>query len=87
MLGQFYPAERARLEALAIEAGESRLYGGIHYRFDADAGFAIARAVAAIVAQREELAQGEGAPAVAQRGAAAPTAGQSEVRWLSRSAP
>jgi membrane-associated phospholipid phosphatase len=87
VLGQFYPAERARLEALAIEAGESRLYGGIHYHFDADAGFAIARAVAAIVAQREGLAQREGAAPVAQRGDTAATLGQREVQWLSRSAP
>jgi hypothetical protein len=60
VLAQFYPAERARLEALALEAGESRLYGGIHYRFDADAGFAIARAVAGAVARREGMAQMEG---------------------------
>ena len=33
--------------AMAREAGESRLYGGIHYRIDLDAGFAIARNVSA----------------------------------------
>jgi len=39
---------KKRLAALADEAGESRLYAGIHYRFDKDAGLRIARQVAAL---------------------------------------
>jgi len=45
-LGATFPAERDRLAAMADEAGESRLYAGIHYRFDKDAGLLIAREVA-----------------------------------------
>jgi hypothetical protein len=45
-LGAAFPAESDRLAAMADEAGESRLYAGIHYRFDKDAGLLIARRVA-----------------------------------------
>jgi membrane-associated phospholipid phosphatase len=41
-----FPRERDRVEALAIEASLSRLYAGIHYRFDMVAGLALGRAVA-----------------------------------------
>ena len=41
-----FPNERQRLEQLAEEAGLSRLYAGIHYRFDAAAGLALGRAAA-----------------------------------------
>jgi membrane-associated phospholipid phosphatase len=41
-----FPNERDRLDAAAVEASLSRLYGGIHYRFDMDAGLALGRAVA-----------------------------------------
>ncbi len=43
-----FPQERARLEAIVDEAGMSRVYGGIHYRFDIDAGREIGRAAAAL---------------------------------------
>lgn len=43
-----FPAERARLEALAEEAAFSRVLGGIHYRFDGDAGVQLGRDVAAL---------------------------------------
>ena len=42
-----FPAETKRLEQIAEEAAISRLYGGIHYRFDKDAGMALGRAAAA----------------------------------------
>lgn len=42
-----FPAERKRLEQITEEAAVSRLYGGIHYRFDKDAGLALGRAAAA----------------------------------------
>jgi len=48
VLGGLFPADAGRLAALADEAGESRLYAGIHYRFDKDAGLRIARQVAAL---------------------------------------
>jgi len=48
VLGALFRGDADRLAALADEAGESRLYAGIHYRFDKDAGLHIARQVAAL---------------------------------------
>lgn len=48
VLISFFPGDRAMLEAVEEEGSISRLYGGIHYRFDKDAGIAIGRAVAAM---------------------------------------
>ena len=47
VLGAEFPEERARLEQIAEEASLSRLYAGIHFRFDMMAGLALGRAVAA----------------------------------------
>ena len=52
VLGALFPADAAQLAAMSDEAGESRLYAGIHYRFDKDAGLGIARQVAALVWSR-----------------------------------
>jgi membrane-associated phospholipid phosphatase len=46
VLGALMPDQAARLAAMADEAGESRIFAGIHYRFDKDAGLGIARQVA-----------------------------------------
>ena len=46
VLGAMFPSERARLDAMAEEGAISRLYGGIHYRFDTEAGLALGRHVA-----------------------------------------
>ena len=43
-----FPSERARLEAIAQEASLSRLYAGIHYRFDFVEGLALGRSAAAL---------------------------------------
>ena len=43
-----FPSERGRLEAIIAEAGLSRMYGGLHYRFDVEAGQDIGRATAAL---------------------------------------
>src|SRR5690606_30215209 len=53
-----FPSERDRVEAMAQEASISRLYAGIHYRFDMDAGLALGRAVAAkaLAADLDEVA-------------------------------
>ena len=45
VLGALFPGERQRLWGMAYEAGISRVFGGIHYRFDSDAGLQIARDV------------------------------------------
>ena len=52
LLTELFPREQAFLQAKAEEAAVSRMYGGIHYRFDADSGLAQGRAVAALVWNR-----------------------------------
>lgn len=47
VLAHYFPSQAAQLDAQVIEAGLSRIYGGIHYRFDIDAGQALGRATAA----------------------------------------
>lgn len=47
VLGARFPSESAHLEALALEAAWSRVYGGIHYWFDGEAGLELGRNVAA----------------------------------------
>jgi len=47
VLALVFPSERDRLDAVADEASLSRLYAGIHYRFDMVAGLAVGRAAAA----------------------------------------
>jgi membrane-associated phospholipid phosphatase len=42
------PSERSKLEGIVEIAGLSRMYGGIHYRFDIEAGQAIGRGAAAL---------------------------------------
>jgi membrane-associated phospholipid phosphatase len=55
-----FPSERARLEAAAQEASLSRLYAGIHYRFDFEAGLALGRGAAALAlaANLDQVAPG-----------------------------
>lgn len=48
VLAALFPDDTQRLEGMAYEAGVSRIFGGIHYRFDADAGLQIARAVSGL---------------------------------------
>jgi membrane-associated phospholipid phosphatase len=43
-----FPRDRARFEAIINDAGMSRVYGGIHYRFDIDAGRDVGLAAAAL---------------------------------------
>ncbi len=52
-LGHFFPADRAEFTRVAEEQAMSRLYGGIHYRFDNDGGLALGRIVARSVADGE----------------------------------
>jgi membrane-associated phospholipid phosphatase len=47
VLSDAFPGERRRLDALVSEAGMSRVYAGIHYRFDVEAGQDIGRRAAA----------------------------------------
>jgi len=42
----FFPEHSAAVDAQVIEAGNSRIYGGLHYRFDITAGQNLGRSVA-----------------------------------------
>jgi membrane-associated phospholipid phosphatase len=55
VLVEEFPQEREALEALATEASESRIHGGLHYRFDAAAGLALGRAAARLALERRGL--------------------------------
>ena len=46
VLSTFFPEQRDHLNAMVTEAGLSRMYGGIHYQFDIDAGQQLGRNVA-----------------------------------------
>lgn len=46
VLAKLFPRDAQRLLAMAEEAGASRLWAGIHYRFDIEAGAALGRQVA-----------------------------------------
>lgn len=46
VLQSVFPQERPELEALIIEAGLARIYSGLHYRFDTEAGAILGRNVA-----------------------------------------
>lgn len=45
ILKHFFPDEAHRIEGWAEEAAQSRLYGGIHFRFDNEAGLDVGRQV------------------------------------------
>jgi hypothetical protein len=67
VLGQLFPAERQQLRAMAEEAAMSRLYGGIHYRFDNERGLELGRKIAAFALTREPAEASvatAGAPAI-----------------------
>jgi membrane-associated phospholipid phosphatase len=51
VLGALYPSETTRLDAMADEIGLSRLYAGIHYRFDISTGLAIGKSVGQLAIQ------------------------------------
>jgi hypothetical protein len=53
VLGHFFPKDRAEFTRIAEEQAMSRLYGGIHYRFDNDGGLALGRVVARYDVERE----------------------------------
>jgi len=54
VLGHYFPQERAEFTRIAEEQAMSRLYSGIHYRFDDDAGLALGRVVARYDVEREQ---------------------------------
>lgn len=57
VLKSYFPKDSTQIEAWAEEAAMSRLYGGIHYRFDNDAGLSLGRRVGKLaVAQMRAVA-------------------------------
>jgi membrane-associated phospholipid phosphatase len=52
VLGALFPNRARQLAAMADEAAISRLYGGIHYRFDNDAGLDLGRRIGALALRR-----------------------------------
>ena len=54
VMGHFIPQERAEFTRIAEEQAMSRLYGGIHYRFDNDIGLALGRVVARYAVDAEK---------------------------------
>ena len=52
LLGAVFPAARRDLQAMADEAAMSRLYGGIHYRFDNDRGLEVGRKIGSLAVAR-----------------------------------
>ena len=63
VLGAFFPARAGELKAMAEEAAASRLYGGIHFRSDNDAGLKLGRRVGTAAAQAYGLqARGHDSP-------------------------
>ena len=61
ILADFFPAHAESILAAGAEAGQSRIWGGIHYRSDVDAGSTLGKSVAQVVlAQVEEMTDAGG---------------------------
>ncbi len=58
VLAYVFPSKAVQVRAWAIEAAESRIYGGIHWRFDAEVGTDQGKAVAAYTV---DVAKADGA--------------------------
>jgi membrane-associated phospholipid phosphatase len=54
VIGHYVPAARDEVRRLAEEAALSRLYAGVHYRFDNDVGLELGRTIARYVIDHEE---------------------------------
>ena len=54
VLSYIFPKERSELQANVQQASISRVYGGIHYRFDCDQGLKVGNAVAQHAIERGE---------------------------------
>ena len=52
VLGYIFPQEKAKLDAMALEASNSRIYGGIHYRFDCEVGLRCGKAIGSFAVNR-----------------------------------
>jgi hypothetical protein len=59
VIASFFPERTTELNAMVVEAGLSRMYGGIHYRFDCETGQALGRNVAAFTISQDALGNSE----------------------------
>jgi PAP2 superfamily len=59
VIASFFPERATELNAMVVEAGLSRMYGGIHYRFDCETGQALGRNVAAFAIAADQHGQSE----------------------------
>ncbi len=66
-LGYIFSDQSASLQAMAEEAAVSRLYGGIHFRFDSEIGLQNGRGIGALAIAR---GQSDGSPVISARSAA-----------------
>jgi hypothetical protein len=48
VMSDLFPADQPRIHAEMVEGAMSRIYGGLHYRFDSEVGLAMGNAVGAI---------------------------------------
>jgi membrane-associated phospholipid phosphatase len=55
ILAYFFPQDAQRLRYMEEEGAVSRLYGGVHFRSDSEAGLALGRGVAALAIQRDRM--------------------------------
>ncbi|MCC6456266.1 MAG: phosphatase PAP2 family protein [Caldilineaceae bacterium] len=54
VLGSFFPADAEAIMKVAEETGNSRMWAGIHFQSDVDAGFALGKSVGELVVERAE---------------------------------
>jgi membrane-associated phospholipid phosphatase len=59
VIASFFPERTTELNAMVVEAGLSRMYGGIHYRFDCETGQALGRSVAHFAIEADERGRSE----------------------------
>jgi membrane-associated phospholipid phosphatase len=59
ILGHLFPDDAANLDAMAKEASVSRLYGGIHYSMDCQAGLTAGTAIGNFAIARAKTDGGE----------------------------
>lgn len=52
VLGYVFPGEKGRMDAMAKEASDSRVYGGIHFRFDCEVGLRCGKAIGGFAVER-----------------------------------
>lgn len=61
ILSYFFPKEREKLEFCSKQCSDSRVYGGVHYRFDCDEGLKLGVSIAKVIIDEINLqADGNG---------------------------